>query len=81
MDCVAGDSCSAYVQLDVTAAKMQEAWTFIFEQTPSLRTDLKHRKAVQAILEKHLNVLNTLVCNLELSEADEARSAYFPNRA
>lgn len=75
MDCVAGDSCSAYVQLDVAAAKMQEAWTFIFEQTPSLRTDPEHRKAVQAILEKHLNFLNTLVCNLELSEADEARSA------
>ena len=36
MDCVAGDSCSAYVQLDVTAAKMQEAWTFIFEQTRSI---------------------------------------------
>ena len=54
---------------------MQEAWTFIFEQTPNLRTDLEHRNAVQAILEKHLNFLNTLVRNLELSEADEARSA------
>lgn len=75
MDCVAGDSCSAYVQLDVAAAKMQEAWTFIFEQTPNLRTDPEHRKAVQAILEKHLNFLNTLVCNLEFSAADEARSA------
>ena len=75
MDCVAGDSCSAYVQLDVAAAKMQEAWTFIFEQTPSLRTDPEHRKAVQAILEKHLNFLNKLVCSLELSEADEERSA------
>ena len=75
MDCVAGDSCSAYVQLDVTAAKMQEAWTFIFEQTPSLRTDPEHRKSVQAILEKHLNFLNMLVCSLELSEADKTRSA------
>lgn len=75
MDCVAGDSCSAYVQLDVAAARMQETWTFIFEQTPNLRTDPEHRKAVQAILEKHLNFLNTLVCNLELSAADEARSA------
>ena len=54
---------------------MQEAWTFIFEQTPSLRTDPEHRKAVQAILEKHLCFLNKLVCTLELSEADEARSA------
>ena len=75
MDCVAGDSCSAYVHLDVTAAKMQEAWTFIFEQTPSLRTDPEHRKSVQAILEKHLNFLNMLVCSLELSEADKTRSA------
>ena len=74
-DCVPDDSCSAYAQLDVAAAKMQEAWAFIFKQTPSLRTDPEHRKAVQAILEKHLNFLNTLVCSLELSEADEARSA------
>ena len=75
VDCVPDDSCSAYAQLDVAAAKTQEAWAFIFEQTPSLRTDPEHRKAVQAILEKHLNFLNTLVCSLELSEADEARSA------
>lgn len=75
MDCVAGDSCSAYVQLDVAAARMQETWTFIFEQTPNLRTDPEHRKAVQAILEKHLNFLNMLVCSLELSEADKTRSA------
>ena len=54
---------------------MQEFWTFIFEQTPILRTDPEHRKAVQAILEKHLSFLNTLACSLELSEADEARSA------
>ena len=75
VDCVPDDSCSAYAQLDVAAAKMQEAWAFIFEQTPNLRIDPEHRKAVQAILEKHLNFLNTLVCSLELSEADEARSA------
>ena len=75
MDCVAGDSCSAYVQLDVAAATMQESWTVIFEQTPSLRTDPEHRKAAQAILEKHLNFLNMLVCSLELSEADKTRSA------
>ena len=75
MDCVAGDSCSAYVQLDVAAAKMQEAWTFIFEQTPSLRTDPEHRNSVRAILEKHLNFLNTLSRSLEFSEADEERTA------
>ncbi len=73
--CYPKDSSAAYAQLDVAAATMQESWTFIFEQTPSLCTDPEHRKAVQAILEKHLNFLNTLVCNLELSEADEARSA------
>ena len=75
VDCIPDDSCSAYAQLDVAAAKMQEAWTFIFEQTPSLRTDPEHQNTVQAILEKHLNFLNTLVCSLDLSEADEARSA------
>ena len=64
IDCVAGDSCSAYAQLDVAAARMQEAWTFIFEQMPSLRTDSEHRKAVQAILEKHLTFLASLGCNL-----------------
>lgn len=69
------DYSAVYAQLDVAATKMQEAWTFIFEQTPSLRTDPEHRKTVQTILEKHLSFLNTLVCNLELSEADEARSA------
>ena len=75
VDCVPDDSCSVYAQLDVAAAKMQEAWTFIFEQTPSLRTDPEHRKVVQAILEKHLNFLNTLSRSLELSEADEERTA------
>ena len=75
VDCVPDDSCSAYAQLDVAAAKMQEAWAFIFEQTPNLRTDPEHRKAVQAILEKHLNFLNTLSRSLEFSEADEERTA------
>ena len=69
------DPSAAYAQLDVAAAKMQETWTFIFKQTPNLRTDPEHRKAVQAILEKHLNFLNTLSRSLEFSEADEERSA------
>ena len=69
------DPSAAYAQLDVAAATMQESWTFIFEHTPSLRTDPEHRKSVQAILEKHLNFLNMLVCSLELSEADKTRSA------
>ena len=75
VDCIPDDPCSAYAQLDVAAAKMQEAWVFIFEQTPSLRTDLEQRKTVQTILEKHLRFLNELMCNLEFSEANEARSA------
>ena len=76
MDCVPDDSCSAYAQLDVAAAKMQEAWAFIFEQTTSLRTDQEHRKAVQAILEKHLTFLASLGCNLpEFLKVGEAKSA------
>lgn len=76
VDCVPDDSCSAYVQLDVAAARMQEAWTFIFEQTPILRTDPEHRKAVQAILEKHLTFLTSLGCDLpKCLKVGEAKSA------
>ena len=70
------DSSVAYVQLDVAAATMQESWTFIFEQMPSLRTDPEHRKAVQAILEKHLTFLTSLGCDLpKCLKVGEAKSA------
>ena len=76
VDCVSDDSCSAYAQLDIAATKMQKSWTFIFEQTPSLRTDPEHRKAVQAILEKHLTFLASLGCDLpEFLKVGEAKSA------
>ena len=76
VDCFSDDSCSAYAQLDIAAAKMQKSWTFIFEQTPSLRTDPEHRKAVQAILEKHLTFLASLGCDLpEFLKVGEAKSA------
>ena len=70
------DPSAAYAQLDVAAATMQESWTFIFEHTPSLRTEPEHRKAVQAILEKHLTFLASLGCNLpEFLKVGEAKSA------
>lgn len=70
------ESSDAYARLDIAAAKMQDTWNHVFEQTPSLRTDPQHRKAVQAILEKHLDFLTSL--GYELSEClkvGEAKSA------
>ena len=67
-----GEASDTYAQLDIAAAIMQETWKHIFEQMPSLRTDPEHRKAVQAILEKHLTFLALLGCalpeNLEAGE-------------
>ena len=67
-----GEASDIYAQLDIAAAIMQETWKHIFEQMPSLRTDPEHRKAVQAILEKHLTFLALLGCalpeNLEAGE-------------
>ena len=51
---------SIYGQLANAAASMQESWETIFKQTPTLLADLEHRKAVQAILEKHLAYLAAL---------------------
>ena len=67
---------SVYVQLADAAASMQESWETIFKQTPTLLTDSEHRKAVQAILEKHLAYLAALGFSLsEVLGSEQEQSA------
>lgn len=67
---------SIYGQLANAAASMQESWETIFKQTPTLLTDLEHRKAVQAILEKHLAYLAALGFSLSgMTESKREQSA------
>ena len=55
---------------------MQESWETIFKQTPTLLADLEHRKAVQAILEKHLAYLAALGFSLsEVLGSEQEQSA------
>ena len=67
---------SIYGQLANAAASMQESWETIFKQTPTLLADLEHRKAVQAILEKHLAYLAALGFSLsEVLGSEQEQSA------
>lgn len=65
------ETSSIYGQLANAVASMQESWEAIFKQTPTLLTDSEHRKAVQAILEKHLAYLAAL--GFDLSGAMESK--------
>ena len=62
---------SLYSQLADASTAMQERWSTIFKQTPMLLTDSKQRKAIQAILEKHLEYLASL--GFELSVMTELK--------
>lgn len=67
---------SIYGQLANAAASMQESWETIFKQTPTLLTDSERRKAVQAILEKHLAYLAALGFSLsEVLGSEQEQSA------
>ena len=70
------ESSSVYSQLADAAAAMQERWETIFKQTPTLLTDSEQRKAVQAILEKHLAYLAALGFSLsEVLGSEQEQSA------
>lgn len=62
---------SVYSQLADASTTMQERWDTIFKQTPTLLTDSKQRKAIQAILEKHLAYLASL--GFDLSDMTESK--------
>lgn len=67
---VSEEASSIYSQLADAATVMQEHWDTIFKQMPTLLTDSEQRKAVQAILEKHLAYLAAL--GFDLSGAMES---------
>ncbi|OUP28541.1 ParB N-terminal domain-containing protein [Faecalibacterium sp. An192] len=70
------ETSSIYGQLANAVASMQESWETIFKQTPTLLTDSEQRKAVQAILEKHLAYLAALGFSLsEVLGSEQEQSA------
>ena len=55
---------------------MQERWSTIFKQMPTLLTDSEQRKVVQVILEKHLAYLAALGFDLSgMTESKREQSA------
>ena len=70
------ETSSIYNQLADAAVAMQESWETIFKQTPTLLTSWEQRKAVQAILEKHLAYLAALGFSLsEVLGSEQEQSA------
>ena len=70
------ETSSIYSQLANAAASMQESWETIFKQMPTLLTSSEQRKAVQAILEKHLAYLAALGFSLsEVLGSEQEQSA------
>lgn len=65
------EASSLYSQLADASTAMQERWSSIFKQRPMLLTSSEQRKAVQAILEKHLAYLASL--GFDLSGITESR--------
>lgn len=67
---------SLYSQLADASTAMQERWSTIFKQMPTLLTDSEQRKAVQVILEKHLAYLAALGFDLSgMTESKREQSA------
>ena len=70
------EASSLYSQLADTSTAMQERWSTIFKQMPTLLTDSEQRKAVQVILEKHLAYLAALGFDLSgMTESKREQSA------
>ena len=71
------EASSLYSQLADASTAMQERWSTIFKQMPTLLTDSKQRKAIQAILEKHLAYLASLGFDLSsvMTESKGEQSA------
>ena len=67
---------SVYSQLANASTVMQERWSTIFKQTPTLLTSPEQRKEVQAILKKHLAYLASLGLDLSImTESKREQSA------
>ena len=67
---------SVYSQLADASTVMQERWSTIFKQTPTLLTSPEQRKEVQAILKKHLAYLASLGFDLSvMTESKGEQSA------
>ena len=67
---------SVYSQLADASTVMQERWSTIFKQTPTLLTSPEQRKEVQAILKKHLAYLASLGLDLSImTESKREQSA------
>ena len=65
-----------YSQLADASTAMQERWSTIFKQMPTLLTDSEQRKVVQVILEKHLAYLASLGFDLSgMTESKREQSA------
>ena len=70
------EASSLYSQLADASTVMQERWGTIFKQMPTLLTSPEQRKAVQAILEKHLAYLAALGFDLSgMTESKGEQSA------
>ena len=70
------EASSLYSQLADASTAMQERWSTIFKQMPTLLTDSEQRKAVQVILEKHLAYLASLGFDLSgMTESKREQSA------
>lgn len=67
---------SVYSQLADASMAMQERWSTIFKQMPTLLTSPEQRKEVQSILEKHLAYLASLGFDLSgMTESKGEQSA------
>ena len=70
------EASSLYSQLADASTAMQERWSTIFKQMPTLLTDSEQRKSVQVILEKHLAYLAALGFSLsEVLGSEQEQSA------
>ena len=70
------EASTLYSQLSDASTAMQERWSTIFKQMPTLLTDSEQRKAVQVILEKHLAYLASLGFDLSgMTESKGEQSA------
>ena len=65
-----------YSQLADASTAMQERWSTIFKQMPTLLTSSEQRKVIQAILENHLAYLAALGFSLsEVLGLEQEQSA------
>ncbi len=69
------EASSLYSQLADASTAMQERWSTIFKQMPTLLTDSEQRKVVQVILEKHLAYLASLGFDLSVMAESKGKQS------